>query len=215
MIKKVLIPSDPKQFKQELLKIKRARKTLVYKDGRVKVEIWNAYKFKPTSNLMGNIDSQLWHRKDTSEIIEAIYEIEYLDNLGSNCLKDTGYLYPVDLYIHYKKGWSSFRPTDEHIVEYIIKNDMITIIYAKGFGPTRTEVRKISHKCISELFCIFRDALVVGVLENSNTAIRTEHGLAWAYDYGYNGRIERDCISLFTDDALNTRYGNLIDNIIN
>lgn len=87
MIKKVLIPSDPILFKQELLKTKQAKRILLYKDGRAKVENWNASKFTPSSDLMGNIDSQLGHRKDRLEILEAIYEVEYTSS--SFVLSDT------------------------------------------------------------------------------------------------------------------------------
>lgn len=214
MIKKVLIPSDPKQFKQELLRTKRAKRILLYKDGSAKVEMWNADKFKPTSNLMGNMDSQLWHRKDTAEIIEAIYEIEDLDNLDSNRFRDTEDSYPIDLYIHYKKGWSSFRPVDEHVVEYIIENDQITIFYNVGFGPGKTITKKISGKDMDELLRLMNEAYVTNTLEKSDTAIRAEHGTILSYDYDYRCYSEWNCCSLFTDASLNTRYGNLIDRII-
>jgi hypothetical protein len=38
MIKKVLIPSDPKRFKQELLRTKCAKRILLYRDGSQRVE---------------------------------------------------------------------------------------------------------------------------------------------------------------------------------
>ena len=214
MIKRVLIPSDPKQFKQELLRTKRAKRILLYRDGSAKVEMWNADKFKPTSNLMGNIDSQLWHRKDTAEIIEAIYEIEDLDNLDFNRFRDTEDSYPIDLYIHYKKGWSSFRPVDEHVVEYIIENNEITIFYNVGFGPGKTITKKISGKDMNELLCLMNEAYVTNTLEKSDTAIRAEHGTILSYDYDYRCYSERNCCSLFTDESLNTRYSILIDRII-
>ena len=214
MIKKVLIPSDPKQFKQELLRRKRAKRILLYRDGSAKVEMWNADKFKPTSNLMGNIDSQLWHRKDTAEIIEAIYEIEDLDHLDSNRFRETEDSYPIELYIHYKKGWSSFRPVDEHVVEYIIENNEITIFYNIGFGPGKTITKKISGKDMDELLCLMNKAYVTNTLEKSDTAIRAEHGTILSYDYDYRCYSERNCCSLFTDESLNTHYGSLIDRII-
>ena len=77
MIKKVLIPSDTVLFKQELLKTKQAKRILLYKNGCAKVERWNASKFTVASDLMANIDSQLGHRIERDEILEAIYEIEY------------------------------------------------------------------------------------------------------------------------------------------
>jgi hypothetical protein len=162
---------------------------------------------------MGNIDSQLWHRKDTAEIIEAIYEIEDLDNLDSNRFRDTEDSYPIDLYIHYKKGWSSFRPVDEHVVEYIIENDEITIFYNVGFAPGKAITQKISGKDMDELLGLMNDAYVTNTLEKSDTAIRAEHGTILSYDYDYRCYSERNCNSLFTDDSLNTRYGCLIDRI--
>ena len=214
MIKKVLIPSDPKQFKQELLRTKCAKRILLYRDGSAKIEMWNADKFKSASDLMGNIDSQLWHRKDTSEIIEAIYEIEDLDNLDANCLRGNEDLCPTDLYIHYKKGWSSFRLVDEHVVEYIIENDEITVFYNVGFGPGKTITKKISGKDMEELLRLMNEADVTNSFEKSDTSIRVEHGTIWSYDYDYNNCYsERNCSSLFTDESLNTRYGCLIDRI--
>ena len=62
-------------FKTLLLKIHRAKRTIIYKDGSVKVEIWDASNFTPNSSLMNNISSQLWHRKDKAHIVEAVYEI--------------------------------------------------------------------------------------------------------------------------------------------
>lgn len=213
MIKKVLIPSDPKQFKQELLRTKRAKRILLYRDGSARVEMWNADKFKPTSNLMGNIDSQLWHRKDTAEIIEAIYEIEDLDTPDSNWLRDSEDLYPIDLYIHYKKGGSSFRPIDEHVVEYIIENDEITIFYNVGFDPGKAITQKISGKDMEELLCLMNEADLTNSFEKSDTSIRSEHGTIWSYNYDYRCYSERNCDSLFTDESLNTRYGCLIERI--
>ena len=215
MIKKVLIPTDPKRFKQELLITKRAKRILLYRDGSAKVEMWNADKFKPTSNLMGNIDSQLWHRKDAVEILEAIYEIEDLDNLDSNHFRDIEDSYPIGLYIHYKKGWSSFRPVDEHVVEYIIENDEITVFYNVGFASGKVITKKISGKYMNELLGLMNDAYVTKTLEKSDTAIRAEHGTILSYDYDYRCYLERNCSSLFTDDALNMRYAHLIDRIIN
>ena len=61
MIIKTLIPSDRVLFKTLLLKIHRAKRTIIYKDRSVKVEIWDASNFTPNSSLMNNISSQLWH----------------------------------------------------------------------------------------------------------------------------------------------------------
>jgi hypothetical protein len=144
MIKKVLIPSDPKRFKQELLRTKCAKRMLLYRDGSQRVEWWDAYKFTPSSNLMGNISSQLWHRKDKSEIIEAVYEIEEEDRANRCCdIEDTN---SGDLYIHYKKGWESFRPVGEHVVECDIENDKLTIICGFGFGPGKTYAKKYPQR---------------------------------------------------------------------
>lgn len=118
------------------------------------------------------------------------------------------------LYIHYKKGWSSFRPVDEHVVEYIIENGEITISYNIGFGPGKTITKKITDKDMRELVCIMDEAVAKRTLVKSNTVIRTVHGTVCGYDYDYRGYSERDCCSLFTDDSLNARYSRLIDKII-
>lgn len=214
MIKKVLIPSDTTLFKQKLLKTKQAKRILLYKDGSAKVEMWNADKFTSSSDLMGNIDSQLWHRKDRDEIIEAIYEIDEADNPNFNNQYDSvGNNCKSDVYIHYKKGWSSFRPVEEHMVEYIIENGELTIFYNIGFGPGKTTTRKISDKDMGELLDIMNAAVIKDVFENSSTAVRAEHGIMWGYDYEYGDQIGRECAALFTDDKLNTRYGILIEKL--
>ena len=119
------------------------------------------------------------------------------------------------IYIHYKKGWSSFRPVDEHVVEYIIENDEITVFYNVGFASGKVITKKISGKDMNELLGLMNDAYVTKTLEKSDTAIRAEHGTILSYDYDYRCYLERNCSSLFTDDALNMRYAHLIDRIIN
>ena len=119
------------------------------------------------------------------------------------------------LYIHCNKGWSSFRELGEHISGYKIDNDTITVFYDVGFGPGKTATKKISDKDMGELLEIMDAAVMMGEFEKSDTAIRTIHGVACNYDYDYKGRSERNCSSLFTDDALNMRYAHLINRIIN
>ena len=119
------------------------------------------------------------------------------------------------LYIRYNKGWSSFRELGEHISGYRIDNDTITVLYDVGFEPGKTITKKISGKDMRELLGIMDAAVMMSAFEKSATDIRTIHGVACNYDYDYKGRSERNCSSLFTDDALNMRYAHLIDRIIN
>ncbi len=213
MIKKILIPGDPVLFKQALLKTKCAKRTIIYKDGSEKVEWWDAYKFTPSSNLMGNISSQLWHRRDKAEIIEAIYEIAEEEN-NSNRLHDIEDTNSGELYIHYKKGWESFRPVGEHVVEYAIENDKLTIICGFGFGPGKTYAEKISAKDMRELICILNSAVAMNAFEKSNTTIQVTHGTICSYDYDYKCHSGRECGSLFASDTLNSRYADWINRIL-
>ena len=143
MINKILIPANPASFKQALLKSKRAKRTVIYQDQSKKVEMWNASKFTPSSDLMGNIDSQLWHRKDKAYIREVIYEI--VDMQSDDALGDTEDVKVGELYIHYQKGWDSHEPAGEHMVEYVIENDRITIFYNVGFQKGRTQQKTITE----------------------------------------------------------------------
>jgi hypothetical protein len=48
-------PSNQIIFKQELIRIRQARRIIFYRDNRVERQIWNANNFKESSNLIGNI----------------------------------------------------------------------------------------------------------------------------------------------------------------
>ena len=211
MIIKTLIPSDRVLFKTLLLKIHRAKRTIIYKDGSVKVEIWDASNFTPNSSLMNNISSQLWHRKDKAHIVEAVYEI--IENRNYDECDTLPLNGKYDMHVHYKKGWSSFRPAGEHLSEYIIDNDAITVFYDVGFASGRSIVKRISHIDMRELIYIFDAAMRKGELADSHTIIRTVHGPLCTYDYEYCGKSGTDCSALFKDEALNNRYNDLIERI--
>ena len=70
-----LVPSDKDLFKSELLIKKQAKRTIIYRDGSVKAEVWDASSFSPSSNLGGNVSSQIWHRKDKDQIEKVVYEV--------------------------------------------------------------------------------------------------------------------------------------------
>lgn len=53
-----LNPSDEYDFKRRLLRTKTAWITTYYTDGRKEKHIWNAYMFKESSNLLGNLRSR-------------------------------------------------------------------------------------------------------------------------------------------------------------
>jgi hypothetical protein len=52
-----LYPKDVNEFKRLLLQYKSANRKIVYNDGRVESEPWNANKFKETSDVMHNLRS--------------------------------------------------------------------------------------------------------------------------------------------------------------
>jgi hypothetical protein len=70
-----LLPDDKVLFKQQLLVKKQAKRIITYKDGSVKSEIWHARNFSPTSDLGGNIFSQIGHRTDKDQIEKVVFEV--------------------------------------------------------------------------------------------------------------------------------------------
>jgi hypothetical protein len=70
-----LIPNDKDLFKNELLIKKQAKRTITYKDGSIKTEVWDASSFSPSSNLSGNVSSQIWHRNDKDQIDKVVFEV--------------------------------------------------------------------------------------------------------------------------------------------
>ncbi|MBQ1196936.1 MAG: hypothetical protein IIX44_11895 [Clostridia bacterium] len=146
---------------------------------------------------------------------------KYLDKCSNNIVSQVGIdeapnekgAVAYNLYISYKKGWSSFRPMGEHISGYRIDNDTITVFYDVGFGSGKTKTKKISPKDMEELFSILDEAIKINAFETSNTSILTVHGHIGTYNYRYRGEADNDCGCLFTDDSLNIRYQNLINQI--
>ena len=73
----ILIPANPKEFKRQLLKVKKAKRTLVYKDGSIKEAAWNASDFKESSGLMNNIKSaSYWRNRKKNGLSQVILKIE-------------------------------------------------------------------------------------------------------------------------------------------
>ncbi len=212
MIQKILIPHDPAVFKQELLKRKRAKRTLIYKDGSVKVEVWNASRFAPSSDLMGNIDSQLWKRQDKAKIVKAVYEIEDLSH--DDFFNDVETAQSGELFIHYQKGWSSFVPVNEYMTEYVIDNDTITVFYHVGFQKGRRAKKRLPAKDMQLLRAILNKAMKAGALADSNTEIRTVHGPVCTYRYRYCGISGNHCGTLICDNVLRAYYDDLIQKLI-
>ena len=210
MIIKTLIPSDRVLFKTLLLKTHRAKRTIIYKDGSVKVEIWDASNFTPNSSLMNNISSQLWHRQDKAHIVEAVYEI--IDDVGYDEFDILPLNGKYDIHVHCINGWSSF-PAGEYLSEYIIDNDTITASYEIKHIRSKSVVKRISHIDMRELIYIFDVALRKGELADSRTSMQTVHGPLCTYDYEYRGKSGTDCGFLFTDDILNNRYNDFIERI--
>jgi len=60
-----LIPSPAAAFRQRLLSTQRAMITTYYGDGRTEERVWNASRFRPDSNVMGNLRSRPEFRQGT------------------------------------------------------------------------------------------------------------------------------------------------------
>ena len=70
----ILIPANSKEFKRQLLKVKKAKRTLVYKDGSIKEAASN---FKESSGLMNNIKSaSYWRNRKENGLSQVILKIE-------------------------------------------------------------------------------------------------------------------------------------------
>jgi hypothetical protein len=73
-----LEPPDMDKFKSDLLKCRRARIIIRYDDGRVRETVWNADKFRDSSNVMGNLRSRPefrqgeWQRRGISRLIVQV-----------------------------------------------------------------------------------------------------------------------------------------------
>ena len=63
----IFYPSDEEQFKNELLRSKKAHFVLTYQSGVIKTSPWTADHFDITSNLRANIQSKPFWRKKTQE----------------------------------------------------------------------------------------------------------------------------------------------------
>ena len=73
----LLNPSDPEEFKEELLKKKLANITLNYADGSHRESVWKANNFDSTSNVMENIKSRpFWRTRKSDGLIEVIITIK-------------------------------------------------------------------------------------------------------------------------------------------
>ena len=58
-----LEPSDPRIFKKELLRSRRAERVETYSDGRVRIKPWKANGFSETSPVRGNLRSRPEYRR--------------------------------------------------------------------------------------------------------------------------------------------------------
>ena len=108
------------------------------------------------------------------------------------------------LYIHYRKGWSSSVPLGKDMVEYTISGNTIEVKYNVGFGPGSVKRKTIR---VPEL-CVLIDIMNRHRrhLSNSNSTVKTFHGVICEYDYRFNGHNGTQCGSLFDDDSAMAEY---------
>lgn len=203
----IFYPSDEKEFKRRLLQIKKARFILVYDTGVKKESKWDAKSFEKSSNVRGNIQSRPFWRNRKKE---GLIRVEVI--LDGNERDESD-----ELYIRYEKGWQSFRPKDEYVTGYCIEGDTITFSKNMGFSFVGETIREIAPNDMKELIAILDEAKTFNLFENSNTAIRTIHGVSCTYNYYYLGASGNNCLGLFIDDsrtdALWKRYNTLIDKL--
>lgn len=118
-----------------------------------------------------------------------------------------------DLYIHYRKGWSSFVPVGKYMVEYTISGNIIEVKYDVGFGSGSVERKVIK---VSEL-CVLIDIMKrhSHLLSKSHSTVNTVHDVMFQYDYRFDGREETRCGSLFDDDKAMGEYNAWLNLFVN
>ena len=76
-----LNPSDPDEFKTQLLISRLAEIKTTYSDGRVESKKWNASQFKKSSNLLGNLRSRPEYRAGTWQANHIVrVDVEVIKN---------------------------------------------------------------------------------------------------------------------------------------
>ena len=78
----VLIPNDPTAFQRELLMTKKAECIAIYEDGTATSAIWEVKGLTAHSDLMNNIQSHYWNRKENpkrDQLVRVVYQVLYPD----------------------------------------------------------------------------------------------------------------------------------------
>ena len=71
-MKITFVPEDKDLFKDKIIATKHARRIVEYLDGTVQEFSWNVKRFSKTSNLMGNITTQSWYKRDKANIKQVV-----------------------------------------------------------------------------------------------------------------------------------------------
>ena len=109
-----------------------------------------------------------------------------------------------NLYVHYRKGWSSFVPVGKHMVEYTISGNTIEVIYNVGFGSGGVKTKTIKIPDLCALIDIMKRHRAH--LANSNSTVKAFHDVIYQYDYRFDGRDGIECGRLFDDDGAMGEY---------
>lgn len=78
----VLIPNDPTAFLRELLTTEKAEYIAIYEDGTATSAIWEVKGLAAHSDLMQNIRSHSWNRKENpkrDQLVRVVYQVLYPD----------------------------------------------------------------------------------------------------------------------------------------
>lgn len=116
-----------------------------------------------------------------------------------------------DLRISYAYGWRSFSPKEEYVTGYTIDGGVITVLYS---ARPDAEVKEIPANTLLSLIRLLQGAKAGKKFSDSNTAIRTEHGLINTYSYAFDGESGTNCYPLFADDTLCAQYADLIKELL-
>ena len=97
--------------------------------------------------------------------------------------------------IAYDKGYASCVRVDEHVSSYTIADGTITISYDKGHFKSKTVTKKIPKQYYVDLiYMVMRHQYY---LSDSNTAIKTTHGVVNSFRYVFGDQYGVNCAFLF------------------
>lgn len=98
----ILIPNDESKFLEDLTKFKKASRVYVFNNGKTYKDIWSANKITSSSNLLSNIKTNNFYRKNKTKLRVVYISIIYPDKKYNTIINNI-----IDLLINFKEIQSS------------------------------------------------------------------------------------------------------------